>query len=146
MPYANGNQHLSADVLPIRLLVKGMCYYNAYRKTACSLALAGGLFLSLCLFKRYDKMVGGGEFMEKTGRKRVYDGDATERHKQAMKVYVGKKKQEAEAMGVPLRRVLAGGKRQLNVNIETYLYNKLKDEAKRRNKTLRDLVIEKLNR
>ena len=34
--------------------------------------------------------------MEKTGRKRVYDGDATERHKQAMKVYVGKKKQEAE--------------------------------------------------
>ena len=84
--------------------------------------------------------------MEKTGRKRVYDGDAAERHKQAMKVYVGKKKQEAEAMGVPLRRVLAGGKRQLNVNIETYLYNKLKDEAKRKNKTLRDLVIEKLSR
>ena len=42
--------------------------------------------------------------------------------------------------------VLAGGKRQLNVNIETYLYNKLKDEAKRRNKTLRELVIEKLSR
>ena len=104
------------------------------------------LFLSLCLFKRYDKIVGGGETMEKTGRKRVYDGDATERHKQAMKVYVGKKKQEAEAMGVPLRRVLAGGKRQLNVNIETYLYNKLKDEAKRKNKTLRELVIEKLSR
>ena len=102
--------------------------------------------MSLCLICRYDKMFGGGEIMEKTGRKRVYDGDATERHKQAMKVYVGKKKQEAEAMGVPLRRVLAGGKRQLNVNIETYLYNKLKDEAKRKNKTLRDLVIEKLSR
>ena len=129
-----------------QLLAKGMCYYNAYRKTACSLALAGGLFLFLYLICRYDKIVGVGEIMEKTGRKRVYDGDATERHKQAMKVYVGKKKQEAEAMGVPLRRVLAGGKRQLNVNIETYLYNKLKDEAKRKNKTLRDLVIEKLSR
>ena len=102
--------------------------------------------MSLCLFKRYDKIVGGGEIMEKTGRKRIYDGNETERHKQAMKVYVGKKKQEAEAMGVPLRRVLAGGKRQLNVNIETYLYNKLKDEAKRKNKTLRELVIEKLSR
>ena len=84
--------------------------------------------------------------MEKTGRKRIYDGNEAERHKQAMKVYVGKKKQEAEATGVPLRRVLAGGKRQLNVNIETYLYNKLKDEAKRRNMLLRDLVIEKLSR
>ena len=76
----------------------------------------------------------------------MYDGDATERHKQAMNVYVCKKKQEAAAMGVPLRRVLAGGKRRLNVNIETYLYNKLKDEAKRKNKKLRDLVIEKLSR
>ena len=95
---------------------------------------------------RYDKIGGGGENMEKTGRKRIYDGDEKERHRQAMKAYVGKKRLEAEAMGIPLRRCLTGSKRQLNVNIETYLYNKLKDEAKRRNMLLRDLVIEKLSR
>jgi hypothetical protein len=127
-----------------------MCYYNAYAGRPLVHWHWQAVFFifitRLHQILRYDKIGGGGEFMEKTGRKRIYDGNETERHKQAMKVYVGKKKQEAEAMGVPLRRVLAGGKRQLNVNIETYLYNKLKDEAKRKNKTLRDLVIEKLSR
>lgn len=84
--------------------------------------------------------------MEKTGRKRIYDGDEKERHKQACKAYVERMKVEAKEMGIPLRRHLQRNKRQLNVNIETYLYNKLKDEAKRKNKTLRGLVIEKLSR
>ena len=104
----------------IRLLAKGVCYYNTYAGRplvhwhwqavfSCSCG-------KICVMIEYAVGV------------RIW------------------KKQEAEAMGVPLRRVLAGGKRQLNVNIETYLYNKLKDEAKRKNKTLRDLVIEKLSR
>ena len=84
--------------------------------------------------------------MEKTGRKRIYDGDEKERHKQACKAYVERMKIEAKEMGIPLRRHLQRNKKQLNVSIEMYLYNKLKEEAKRRNMLLRELVIEKLNK
>lgn len=84
--------------------------------------------------------------MEKTGRKRIYEGDAKERHKKACQAYVQRMKVEAQELGVPLRRHLQKNKKQLNVSIETYLYNKLKDEAKRRNMLLRDIVIEKLSK
>ena len=83
---------------------------------------------------------------EKTGRKRIYDGDELERHRQAVKNYVENQKIEAVKNGIPLRRQLQKNKVQLNVSIETYLLNKLKAEAERRNMTLRDLVIEKLSR
>lgn len=83
---------------------------------------------------------------EKTGRKRIYDGDERERHRQAVKNYVENQKIEAVKNGIPLRRQLQKNKVQLNVSIETYLHNKLKAEAERRNMTLRDLVIEKLSR
>ena len=83
---------------------------------------------------------------EKTGRKRIYDGDERERHLQATKTYLENQRIEAEKKGIPLRRQLQKNKTQLNVSIETYLHNKLKAEAERRGMLLKELVIEKLSR
>ena len=83
---------------------------------------------------------------EKTGRKRIYDGDERERHLQATKTYLANQRIEAEKKGIPLRRQLQKNKTQLNVSIETYLHNKLKAEAERRGMLLKELVIEKLSR
>ena len=83
---------------------------------------------------------------EKTGRKRIYDGDERERHLQATKTYLENQRIEAAKKGIPLRRQLQKNKTQLNVSIETYLHNKLKAEAERKKITLRELVIEKLSR
>ena len=83
---------------------------------------------------------------EKTGRKRIYDGDERERHLQATKTYLENQRIEATKKGIPLRRQLQKNKTQLNVSIETYLHNKLKAEAERRGMLLKELVIEKLSR
>ena len=83
---------------------------------------------------------------EKTGRKRIYDGDERERHLQATKTYLANQRIEAAKKGIPLRRQLQKNKTQLNVSIETYLHNKLKAEAERRGMLLKELVIEKLSR
>ena len=83
---------------------------------------------------------------EKTGRKRIYDGDERERHLQATKTYLKNQRIEAAKKGIPLRRQLQKNKTQLNVSIETYLHNKLKAEAERRGMLLKELVIEKLSR
>ena len=83
---------------------------------------------------------------EKTGRKRIYDGDERERHRQATKTYLENQRIEAAKKGIPLRRQLQKNKTQLNVSIETYLHNKLKAEAERRGMLLKELVIEKLSR
>lgn len=81
-----------------------------------------------------------------TGRKRIYEGDTAERHKQACKAYIENQKMEAEAKGISLRRQLQRNKTQLNVSIETYLHNQLKAEAKRKNMKLKELVVEKLSK
>lgn len=82
----------------------------------------------------------------KTGRKRIYEGSGAERHRQASREYVKKMREEAKLLGVPLTRYLQKNKKQLNVAVDLYLYNRLKAEAERRNMTLKDVVVEKLSR
>ena len=83
---------------------------------------------------------------ENIGRKRVYMGDEKERHKQAVKKYLKRMKEEADEIGVPLRRHLQKNKKQLNVYLENDLYDKLKSEAEQKNMSLTELVSKKLRR
>ena len=83
---------------------------------------------------------------KKTGRKRLYEGDEAERHNQAVRKYNARMKEEAQEVGMSMRAYARRGKSQLNVTIDKALHSRLKDEAKRKNKTLSEVVIEKLQK